>query len=214
MLLYSAEVRWFVEGALPAGMTDWFRQGALPPALDARDDDYLVLGDCATVGVKIRGAGQNDGPSFEVKALRTNPRPMTISERAAGSMDSWVKWSIGGAEVLPFGEAVRQTAQLVTVTKRRALRRFSLAGDRPDEVGAEVSPSVGCGFELAEVALASRHWWTLALEASGPPGTVEDGVRQTAAHIFNNRPPPLDLRPESSLSYPAWLASRVSLVSA
>lgn len=209
MLLYSAEVRWFVEGVLPAGMTDWFRQGALPPALDARDDDYLVLGDCTTVGVKIRGAGRNDGASFEVKALRAFPRPMVISERAAGSMDSWVKWSIGGAEILPFGEAVRRTAQLVTVTKRRSLRRFSLEGDRPEEVVAQVWPSVGCGFELAEVVLASRNWWTLALEAFGPPETVEDGARKTAAHIFTNRPPPLDLRPEYSLSYPAWLALRV-----
>jgi hypothetical protein len=101
----SAEIRWFWPGhAQWEVLLAWFtREGRLPliehtdtPDSAARPfvkqerprtDEYLLLPNCETVGVKQR-EGQ-----LEVKALVDVPQPFAQGN-VAGQIDQWVKWSL------------------------------------------------------------------------------------------------------------------------
>ena len=51
-----------------------------------RNDDYLLLPGCDTVGVKQRQG------KLEVKALVAGPSPFSLGA-VVGRLDQWVKWS-------------------------------------------------------------------------------------------------------------------------
>jgi hypothetical protein len=206
MLPESAELRWFVEGALPPGVAAWFCQGVACPKPETRSDEYLLLADCTTAGVKLRGADQQGRGTFEIKALRVAPRPVVVGELALGLMDCWVKWSLRSTDVVPFGDALRKDAPTTLIGKTRWNRDFALETGTPCEIAAEVRAGVGCSAELASVTVGSRCWWTLALESFGPREALETALLRTAAKLFKDAQLPVPLRLEDSKSYPEWLA--------
>lgn len=199
MLAYSAELRWFVEGALPAPVEDWFRRRPRCSEAEMRVDEYLLLPGCETVGVKLRSK------NFEVKALRVAPCAATIGG-VAGLLDGWVKWTLSDPAVTPFAAAMRGDAVLVSVPKTRFLVKYSFDGGAPQPVAAEAHPVEGCNAELTVLECAGRAWWTVAFEAFGAVVSLEDHLVGAAAAFFGAGAAPQRFALDQSCSYPVWLA--------
>jgi hypothetical protein len=219
----SAEIRWFWPGhAQWEVLLAWFtREGRLPLVEDAgniapnlappafvkqerpRTDDYLLLPNCETVGVK-----QREG-RLEVKALVAGPHPFAQGS-VSGQTDQWVKWGLqpSAAIALPLTADLQQSGKWLSVTKRRYTQKVALMAGGLTAVSPDTFPDAGCGIELTLVDVAAHNgrWLTFGFEAFGE--TDRTGLLHRAiTHFFNRHgPPPLRLREQDSLSYPAWLA--------
>lgn len=209
VMLASAEVRWFFRGAPSAEDWRWFRDGELWFRQPPRVDEYLVLPDCTTTGIKLREG------RFEVKALTDAPRIVEYPHGVRGHRDGWVKWSRAldtGSAAGPFPP--QDDERWVRVLKRRTLRGFSLDGidadGDPREVSAEEQrPRRGCGVEITEVRIfgnADSPWWTVGLEGFDDDGAVDDALERVARYFFSIAPPARDLDRDASRSYVEWLA--------
>ncbi len=135
------------------------------------------------------------------------PRPIVLEESAVGLLDCWIKWTLRGTEVVPFGQALRKDAPTAVIGKTRWSRSFSLDTGAPREGGGEVRADAGCTVELASITFRSRRWWTLALESFGPREALETALLRTAGSLFREGRLPVPLRLEDSKSYPVWLGS-------
>jgi hypothetical protein len=172
-MLYSAEVRWFlltksfdsIEGA------DWFlaaKSDIGTPEAEDRVDRYLVLPDCDSVGVKVRGRSR-----FEIKAQISSPRPWRINADINGRMDQWVKWSYHGEELSKIEESLLRAGRWLTVKKKRHLRKFSVEGSLFVEVPSAQELTIGCDVEMTSIEVEEaepgrRYWCSFGFEAFGP----------------------------------------------
>ena len=219
-LFYTAEARWFLAGSEKWDeLLHWFtRQGRLPlientDTLDSaagpfvkqerpRTDDYLLLPNCQTVGVK-----QREG-RLEVKALVDGPQPFA-QDSVSGQIDQWVKWGLQpSAEIaLPLTIDLQQSGKWLSVTKRRFTQKVALVGGGLTAVSPDTFPDAGCSIELTLVDVAAHYasWLTFGFEAFGE--TDRTGLLHQAMTHFSSQhgPPPLRLMEQDSLSYPAWL---------
>lgn len=223
-MFHTAEARWFLSGTEKWDeLLYWFtRQGRLPlvqetgnyvPDPEAapfvkqerpRTDEYLVLPNCETVGVKQRQG------RLEVKALVAGPRPFAAGE-AAGRTDQWVKWSLKPSEgiALTLEADLRQAGAWRRVEKRRCTRNLAFNAGGLTAVSPDAWPEAGCNVELTllHVAAGVGEWVTFGLEAFGPQAQADDLLTAAAALFFTaHGPAPLRLAEQASLSYPAWLA--------
>lgn len=200
-MLYSAEVRWFFRGNLPAGIQDWFTAGrAITP--DKRTDAYLLFPGCESIGVK-----QREG-KFEIKALRGGSETARYGDQVTGRIETWVKWSYAGEGIDAFLAGLRNSpAGWLPVEKRRWLRKFSLDNQKPEEVAVNTLPDEGGNIELTTVRAQQSDWWTIGLEAFGDKRSVRANLDMIAAHIFTKNEPPRPLDTTRSCSYPVWLNS-------
>jgi hypothetical protein len=221
--LQSAEIRWFWPGhAQWDELLAWFtRQGRLPLVTETgqyvsqpdagpfvkqerpRTDDYLLLPNCQTVGVK-----QREG-RLEVKALVDGPQPFAQGN-VSGQLDQWVKWSLQpSAEIaLPLTADLQQSGRWLGVTKRRYTQKVALVGGKLTAVSPDTFPATGCSIELTLVDVAAHNgrWLTFGFEAFGQTDRSRL-LHQAMTHFFTlHGPPPLALMTRNSLSYPAWLA--------
>jgi hypothetical protein len=219
----SAEIRWFWPGhAQWEVLLAWFtREGRLPLVEDAgniapnsvppafvkqerpRTDDYLLLSNCQTVGVK-----QREG-RLEVKALVDGPQ-LLAQGNVSGQIDQWVKWSLQpSAEIaLPLTADLQQSGRWLSVTKRRYTQKVALVGGKLTAVSPDTFPATGCSIELTLVDVAAHNgrWLTFGFEAFGEADRSRL-LHRAMTHFFTlHGPPPLALMTRNSLSYPAWLA--------
>ena len=223
-LLHSAEIRWFLPGrdqwdamlqwflrngelALLAETEPYVRQADAAPFVKQelpRADEYLLLPNCETVGVKQRQG------RLEVKALVAGPRPFA-QDGVAGRVDEWVKWSLKpAASIASALEAeLHQTGVWCTVEKRRSTQKYAAVAGGVAPVSPDAWPDAGCNIELtlAGVGRDKESWLTFGFEAFGRPDQVAGLLAEAVAHFFAAHGlPPLALSEHSSLSYPAWLA--------
>lgn len=220
---HSAELRWFLPEQDPWDpLLQWFRlqdrlplreEGLYDPKTGAepfvklereRTDEYLLLPDCDTVGVKQRQG------KLEVKALVAGPRPFSLGG-VVGRMDQWVKWSFDPSEAIAtqFEIELDQSGPWRRVAKKRYTQKISLDSGGPVSVSPDQYPETGCNIELTviDVHATLRTWLTFGFEAFGPSGRVMALLDQAAQHFFAAYgPPPVSLDGSDSLSYPAWLA--------
>jgi hypothetical protein len=221
--LQSAEIRWFWPGhAQWEALLAWFtRQGRLPlvedtgnialnPAPPAfvkqerpRTDEYLLLPNCQTVGVK-----QREG-RLEVKALVAGPQPFAQGN-VSGQIDQWVKWGLqpSAGIALPLVADLQQSGKWLSVTKRRYTQKVALEGDKLTAVSPDTFPDAGCSVELTlvDVAAGQASWLTVGFEAFGETDRLRLLDRATTYFFTLHGLPPLALTTRNSLSYPAWLA--------
>lgn len=204
-MLHSAEMRWFVSGALPQEVLQWFRAGHDLQPEQERTDEYLVFPGCDTVGVKLRQG------RLEIKALSSSPRPLALDPGINGRTDQWVKWSFESASLPPLVGELHQSGRWIRVGKTRYLRKWSADTGTLVEVPSEAFPPVGCNAELTCIELQAQPglWYSLGFEAFGPPATNGKTLDETLRRFFNAHGgmPGIRLTGRESMSYPAWLAT-------
>lgn len=204
-MYHSAEVRWFVEGALREAVFDWFCDGrSLAP--ESRIDSYLLFPGCETVGVKRRGEAQGQEASFDVKVRRGGIESVRYPNGITGRSACWVKWSAGGAATAAWVRTLDADPHTwIEVDKTRWTRTFVWTGSSVEERPAGVLVDAGCNVELAEVKVEGAAWWSLGLEAFGAPEHVRGHLHRVGTYFFARYVPPYPLHTTHSLAYPAWL---------
>lgn len=216
----TAEIRWFWPGTeqWPAWI-DWFTlNGQLSLIAETevpktrlwirqerpRTDDYLLLPNCETAGVK-----QREG-RLEVKALLAGPHPFTQGD-IAGRMDQWVKWSLlpSAHVALPLAADLQQSGPWGSVAKQRYTQQMAQVVGELTAVAPDTFPDAGCHVELTQLQVTAEptHWLTLGFEAFGQtdrPALLDKAI----AYFFAAYgPPPFRLSQPNSFSYPAWLVN-------
>ncbi len=86
-MLRSAEVRWFILGALPSEVLSWFKGAQALDSEGVQVHEYLLFPDCQSVGVKLREG------RFEIKAILAASQPVSVKPGIQGRTEEWVKWS-------------------------------------------------------------------------------------------------------------------------
>lgn len=219
---HSAELRWFLPEQSPWDrLLHWFTlQGRLTINVEGqydpraatgpfvklereRIDEYLLLPQCAAVGVKQRQG------KLEVKALIAGPRPFSLGG-VVGRVDQWVKWSFDPSEAMAiqFEIELDQAGPWRRVAKKRYAQKISLDSGGPVSVPPDQYPETGCNIELTviDVQATLRTWLTFGFEAFGPSARVMALLDEAVAHFLDvHGPPPVSLDGSDSLSYPAWL---------
>ncbi len=207
MLNYSSEIRWFLAGPLPAAMAEWFSLPILGNDPQALVEDHLLLPRSQVTGIKLR-----DG-KLQVKSLCREPSPLMITDQINGWAAGWVKWSLSLTS-----NSVRNFYKenpTIRLRKRRWLRKLSLETDAAMEVDDATRIEQGCRLELSALEVepeAGRDreeamWWSLALEAFGPPQTTDESLRRCINHFLRRQDLPARLLAADSKSYADWLAS-------
>jgi hypothetical protein len=195
----TVELRWFQEGATPAGVLDWLQ--ALGPAEKQipRVDYYLRLADEPALGVKLR-----DG-RLEIKKRTVRYGEVQIQSKVAGVLEGWRKWAFVLIDPgLDLHRSPDKVSPWLPVRKARQLLRFALVGDRRLLIQGRLRPERGCEIELTSVSLGMRRWWTLGLEAYGPESSVKNDLMAAARDFFEGEGP-LALEVVDSYGYPEWL---------
>jgi hypothetical protein len=194
-MMTTLEVRWILPGSVPDAMVVWL--GPFDGWIERREDRYLVDG--PDLGVKIK-----NGARFDVKALQGRVGKIAIPGVGRGHLERWEKWSfplLEGAAPSPGG------AGWISLQKTRRRRSFRVGDRVVTERPLAEAELPGCSIELTEVVRGRRRWWTMGLEATGEPETLERILKTTAEWVFREPSPDptlLDLR--RSMSYPRWLS--------
>lgn len=168
-----------------------------------RVDQYLLLPDCDSVGVKQRQG------RLEVKALVAGPRPFSLGG-VVGRTDQWVKWSYTPSELIAqaFETDLDRSGPWQQVAKTRYLQKYSSDSGRPVAVPPDQRPNSGCIIEFTLVSIMANveAWFTFGFEAFGRPEQVTVLLNEAVAHFFaRHSTPPVVLEGRDSFSYPAWL---------
>jgi hypothetical protein len=188
MLRHSAEVRWFYEGEAGDELLSWFSFGRPPAREPPRVDRYLRLPGCRGTSIKIREG------KLEVKAQAGPQEAVRYADTISGLSDRWVKWSQKLPEVEPLLEAnANETMIWTAVSKTRLARVVPVLSD------------AYCSMELVRITTHGHHWWSLALEVSGDPSHVAEGLARAAEGSLVAAPPPVKLAEADSYAYPVWL---------
>ena len=120
-------------------------------------------------------------------------------------MESWRKWSFpldmpgpddGGA------------AGWTVVGKSRRISRFWLAGGRIVTGIPPQAAEAACAVELTDVRSDGEAWWSLGFEATGPATSLRRALESTAAVVFEQAPPEVELGMSHCQSYAEWLLRR------
>jgi hypothetical protein len=195
----SLEVRWIFPGRLTAAVAGWFAR--FPARTESRQDAYLLDPRLPGVSVKVRGGGP-----VEVKVYRGSPGILEVAGRARGRLEAWHKWPLA---LRPPGPDSWQAAGWRPVRKRRRISRFCLADGQIVARAQQRGHEPGCELELTEIGTSGQDWWTLALEATGPPGLLRSQLQATAAHVFAQAlPGSIQPSPDHCRSYLQWLDQR------
>lgn len=219
---HSAEIRWFLpEQDQWDRILRWFRlQDQLPLNKEGkydsktvsgpfvkqerdRTDDYLLIPDSDTVGVKQRQG------KLEVKALVAGPRPFLLPD-VSGRVDQWVRWSFKPSDMIAsqLRTELHDSGPWRKVEKIRYLQKYSfesgLVAVSPDQW-----PDTGCNIELTVINVKASigTWFTFGFEAFGSSGQVLTILDEAVQHYFTaHGRAPVQLDGRDSLSYPTWLS--------
>ncbi|MGB3544970.1 hypothetical protein [Rubrivirga sp.] len=186
----TAEVRWFMPGAIPPAVRDWFDAlgpGSSPgqaPEAETRTDLYLAPTSDA-LGVKLR-----DG-RVEAKR-RTGTLGLLDLEGGPVEVEAWAKWSF----------------ETPTALESRQASEANEAGWIPVEKTRRQRHADGCALELSRIVLEGEDWWSVCLEATG----ADDAERRSALEAGARRWLAIEDAPSLASSdaagYPAWLRAR------
>ncbi len=191
-MLQTFEVRWFCREQ-PLDLDTYFSQHT---ELQERTDWYAMP--CtASCGIKIREG-----------KLETKLRCATLGVRdlscVVGRLESFKKWSLefSSGEDPPSADELSGSGWL-NVDKKRYLQRYEVADTRVS--AATIRPVCGCEFEMTQLRVQGRSYWTVGFEAVGPFEALEENLRRVSAHVFRQRDMRRALSAENSLGYAEWL---------
>lgn len=204
MILETTEIRWFwIPVNLPS-LTSWFSRepAAFRKAAEARTDEYLLLPNCRTTGIKLR-----DG-YLEVKALVADAGRLVIQSGLTGQVQRWAKWTTKNHD--GRADLGKSTSDWQKVTKVRLLRQFAWNGEVVELTNGPTGLNPNCHIELTMVSLvrSPKAWVTLGIETFGEDIDQLKVLREMAQHLFRHpQQTPNELLHADSLSYPGWLTS-------
>ncbi|WP_194974258.1 hypothetical protein [Aquiflexum lacus] len=223
-LYHSAEIRWFLPPATDwETALDWFIGNESKKAdqtldlpaektldinhikrEDLRTDEYLVIPQCNTVGVKQRQG------KLEVKA-QVGERVHYQNEHLSGIIDYWSKWSLQPSEsnMSLLEKDLKLSGEWLKINKIRYLLKLSHSENGIRKVTPDAWPEKGCQVELTQVWAegSDEKWTSFGFEAFG--GTFQNmGSSLIDSMLFfvsKKRQPFFLLSFQNSRSYPAWL---------
>jgi hypothetical protein len=217
----TLEIRWFFPGIIPEpGVQDWFlhtpRFGAelTDKHGKAREDLYLLTPGSTAMGPKLREG------RFEIKLIQGWQECAVPGCPVNGRSEVWHKWQWPYATNKANKESAAVTASFlagtpenlrVVVGKKRWQRKFRCAGPGDLAPLAKVPTDLPwwISAELTALRVQGAPWWTLAVEVCEHPDDALPILQQSAAWMLLDYPgPPLGL--DNSLSYPEWLAGRIT----
>lgn len=195
----TLEVRWIRPGLLEAETIHWFER--FVGKTESREDAYLLVPMIDGLSVKIRGDQQLD-----VKLYRGSSGALEIPGRARGRLDHWQKWSF------PLGAESRHTddsAAWRRVRKARNIGWFGATQEGP-QGASRLDENETCAVELTQITIGEQPWWTLGLEASGPPGSRR-ATLEAAANLVFDEPSRFGERLglDDSRTYSEWLHHQI-----
>jgi hypothetical protein len=194
MPLITCEMRWLLEGALPAEVERWFHRGSQPGAPAWRQDRYLILPGVADLGIKQR-AGK-----LEIKGCLAALGVHAIASEVEGAAERWCKWSYDAV----VAERFRGPAEIV-LGKARVQKHFLLEpGGRTRETAQRDPGRRGFSLELTQIRHpeAGDHW-SLGIEAAPDDANLLADLLRALRDALRSLPVPLPRA--RSQSYPAWL---------
>jgi hypothetical protein len=197
----TLEVRWFFQGDIPESVATWFQQGdTKPDHPEPRVDHYLHLPETDALGIKLREG------KIEVKQRHRDYGTVHLTERAAGTLEKWHKWSFPlAASQGQVVESLAPSAAWIAVRKERWVRKHRvLAGRQVEPVPLAAYPDRGCTLELVSIVVGHSRAWSLAFEAFGEEEALLKSLFRTAEHRFSTCGM-LDLDVVDSFGYPRWL---------
>jgi len=214
-VFHSGEIRWFFRDGPQREVDQWFSACGTAVTEPPRIDRYIILPRCTTAGVKIRQG------NIEVKAQTESGTVSECTDRVCGYQGAWVKWSRPASNPDSFLASPNAPERWGHVEKARTLRLLSLETDEPEEITpGSRQLRAGCQAEKANLRVLlldvgieptaqdwehADRWWSLSLEAFGPPEDVGALLQRAASHWLGQGFP-ATLRAEDSMSYPEWLA--------
>jgi hypothetical protein len=212
----TVEVRWILDGPLPAQVETWFGyDGVLTP--ETRTDHYVVMRACSSwVGIKLRGSASGGPTQVDVKARCGEEVELRLAPAVTGRAAAWSKWTLELAHPEAIVSGFEPDSPTLTTHKRRLLRRL-VRGDAAREIPPAQDAKSGCDVELATITVEDSDltWWSLGFEAFGPSDRAWASLRAIGAEWFERHgaPPlaaPSDLDMRTSTDYPRWLADRLA----
>jgi hypothetical protein len=200
-VIETTELRWFIEGLLPAEVAAWFTNGGTRGAGEHRRDRYLIDGR-PDVGVKFRAQ-----QTLELKVRQSVVAGGATTAGPDGLIEVWHKWS--PADEFVGGDHV---GRWIEVDKRIERRRFSPTGDEAVLTGGERSMAgAGCDVELVDIRVGPIEAWSFAFAAFGPVGNQRNSISVSwrALTALGGPPETMWSRFDRSCGYPEWLEHTV-----
>ena len=209
----SHEVRWFFEGNAKQyeSLKRWFEtvtpvpknSGVCSPVWDDRRDIYLIVPGSDDMGIKWREG------ELQIKGCVSSLGTQVFCGRHQGEVEHWMKWSYANTPAAYhrlFLTGKETGLVTVSVWKNRALRKvkFDTFTGKPQEVDAEAVVDRCLGFELTQLEVAGKAYYSLAFEAS-PIDSAMDVAFNQAVEAFLDGLTEISLTTDDSQSYPAWL---------
>lgn len=178
-MLTSAELRWFMRGALPQEIAQWFQQyeDVTPP--EEREDLYLYVPENDYMGIKLRQG------RLEIKWRKAELGILRFGDTVEGNAEKWGKWLCEDPTQESF-QLQDDVSTWVNVKKVRSQRLYET-----------------CAVELTELSVNGNDWWSLALEAVGDSSLLD--MQTVASKVFQNYRA-LKLTAKDSYAYPRWLS--------
>ncbi|HAX77047.1 MAG TPA: hypothetical protein DCY88_14715 [Cyanobacteria bacterium UBA11372] len=184
-MLTSIELRWFYPGTLPPEIQDWFNsqaQGVPPEAPEQREDFYLLLPECETLGIKLRQE------RLEIKWRKAELGVLRFGDNVEGKAEKWVKWICEDNTVESLVKVdVESKAYWVGVLKERSLRKYP-----------------NCNVEITRLTIEGNAWWSFAFEAYGEEANLIDNLQSAANLVFQTYSGSY-FQLQDSYAYPKWL---------
>jgi hypothetical protein len=122
----------------------------------------------------------------------------------AGHLEGYRKWSLEFAADEQPSEDDLIAVDWLPLIKRRQLQRFEVVGSRVTPTA--VRPANGCEFEMTELTVRSRRFWTVGFEAVGSPDRILDNLRCVAAHVVQRGGLQQPFTESNSYGYAQWLS--------
>lgn len=222
-LFQSAEIRWFLPPSMEWELAlEWFVGGDynkndhIPETNsgeiclgnikkeELRTDEYLIIPDCTSVGVKKRQG------KLEIKAQNGIPEKY-FHESISGEINYWSKWSFQPSESnIPIMEGdLNLSGEWLKINKIRYLLKFSKLKDDLLEISPEEWPESGCQVELTQIWAEDdlQKWTSFGFEAFG--GSFQNMKENLidSIHFFlsERKKPSFLLHSDNSMSYPEWI---------
>ncbi|MCT7977976.1 hypothetical protein [Laspinema olomoucense] len=197
----TSELRWFYPCVLPEAIAHWFetecpQQGPVQP--ETRDDLYLFTPDCDYLNIKWRQ------DRLEIKWRQAEGGEVQFGDCLSGNLETWQKCACEELTAA-MPEDAETKGTWVRVRKRRSQRFYQVQDTTIEPMGGDRQGSQGCSLELTQLAIAHQPWWSLALEAYGPPDTLIHTLKATATVLSASYPREFPLTPAASFAYPHWL---------